>query len=86
MDPATRALLTERRVVFLDVALAAAAERCGLNRARPLLLTNMRATLRTLLDERRPYYEEIASHVIDTTERSAEQVADEVCAVAVGAG
>jgi shikimate kinase len=82
VDPATRAMLKGHRVVFLDVGLAAAVERCGLNRSRPLLLTNMRATLRSLLDERRPYYEEVASHVVNTNERSADQVADEVGTVA----
>jgi shikimate kinase len=82
VDPATRALLREHCVVFLDVGLATAAERCGLNRARPLLLTNMRAKLRSLMDERRPYYEEVASHVVNTDERSADAVADEIYAVA----
>lgn len=82
VDPATRALLRGRSVVFLDVGLAAAAERCGLNRSRPLLLTNMRAQLRSLLAERRPYYEEVATSVIDTNRRTTEEVADEVLAFA----
>jgi len=81
VDPGTRALLRGRTVVFLDVGLAAAAERCGLNRSRPLLLTNMRAQLRSLMWERRPYYEEIATNVIDTNGRTAEEVADEVLAL-----
>jgi shikimate kinase len=82
VDPATRALLRGRTVIFLDVGLAAAAERCGLNRSRPLLLTNMRAQLRSLMEERRPYYEEVAASVIDTNGRTAEEVADEVLALA----
>lgn len=82
VDPATRALLRGRTVVFLDVGLAAAAERCGLNRSRPLLLTNMRAQLRSLMEERRPHYEEVAASVIDTNRRTAEEVADEVLALA----
>ena len=69
-------------MVFLDVGLAAAAERCGLNRSRPLLLTNMRAQLRSLMAERRPYYEEVATSVIDTNRRTTEEVADEVLALA----
>jgi shikimate kinase len=85
-DPATRALLKERFVVFLDVRLAAAVDRCGLNRSRPLLLGNMRATLRTLLAERRPYYEEVAVHVVDTTERTADEVVEEVLAVTAKVG
>ena len=82
VDPATRASLRGRSVVFLDVGLAAAAERCGLNRSRPLLLTNMRAQLRSLMAERRPYYEEVATSVIDTNRRTTEEVADEVLAFA----
>ena len=82
VDPATRALLRGRSVVFLDVGLAAAAERCGLNRSRPLLLTNMRAQLRSLMAERRPYYAEVATSVIDTNRRTTEEVADEVLAFA----
>ena len=85
VDPATRALLHGRTVVFLDVGLAAAAERCGLNRSRPLLLTNMRAQLRSLMEERRPYYEEVAEHVIDTNKRTPEEVADEVLALTANA-
>jgi shikimate kinase len=81
VDPGTRSLLRGRTVVFLDVGLAAAAERCGLNRTRPLLLTNMRAQLRSLMEERRPYYEEIATNVIDTNGRTAEEIADEVLAL-----
>lgn len=86
MDTATRALLKERFVVFLDVGLAVAIDRCGLNRSRPLLLGNMRAQLRALLDERRPYYEEVAAHVVDTSERTAEEVAEEVLAVTAKVG
>ena len=82
VDPATRTLLRGRAVVFLDVGLAAASERCGLNRSRPLLLTNMRGQLRSRMAERRPYYEEVATIVIDTNGRTAEQVADEVLALA----
>jgi shikimate kinase len=57
-------LLAEHHVIFLDVTLSTAARRVGLNRDRPLLLNNPRATLKALLDARRPLYVEVASVVI----------------------
>lgn len=60
----TRKLLADQHVIFLDVTLSTAARRVGLNRDRPLLIGNPRATLKALLDARRPYYLEVASVVI----------------------
>ncbi len=76
----TRKLLADHRVVFLDVGLAEAASRVGLGSARPLLLGNVRAQLKALLDERRPLYREVAYVVIDTNTRTPEEVADQVLA------
>lgn len=78
MDPSTRELLDGQRVVFLDVGLSDAAARVGFNRDRPLLLGNPRAQLRTMLDERRPLYLEVASVSVTTDGRSPEEVADAV--------
>jgi shikimate kinase len=61
----TRAALAGHRVVYLDVGLPMAARRIGLNRDRPLLLDNPRATLRKLLDARRPLYAEVATFTIN---------------------
>ena len=85
LDPGTRALLREHTVVFLDVTVADAAARVGLNQSRPLLLGNPRAQLATLLDERRPYYTEVATVTIDTTGRDADTVAADVLAALVPA-
>ncbi len=73
-----RDLLRGHRVVFLDVSLADAATRVGLNRERPLLVGNPRAQLRKLLEARRPLYEEVAAVTVDTTGRSPDDVAAEV--------
>lgn len=77
-DPATRGLLREQLVVFLDVGLADAAARVGLNRDRPLLLESPRLQLKRLLDERRPLYEEVAVQTVSSIGRSAEEVAEDV--------
>jgi shikimate kinase len=74
LDPATREQLRGHFVVFLDVTVASAAARVGLNQSRPLLLGNPRAQLARLLDERRPLYAEVARVTIDTTARGADDV------------
>jgi shikimate kinase len=75
IDDDTRARLATQRVVFLDVGLADAAARVGLNRDRPLLLGNPRAQLRVMLEQRRPLYEEVATLTISTDGRSPDDVA-----------
>jgi shikimate kinase len=78
LDPRTRAALLGHHVVFLDVSLADAAARVGLNRDRPLLVGNVRGQLKALLDERRPLYEEVATVTVSTDGRDAAVVAAEV--------
>jgi shikimate kinase len=72
----TRAALAGHRVVFLRVGLADAADRVGLGVSRPLLLGNVRGTMKALLDERTPVYESVASVVVDTDGRTPDEVAD----------
>ena len=67
MADATRALLAGLAVVFLDVSLADAVRRVGLNRDRPLLLGSPRSQLMRLMDARRPLYLEVASAVVDAS-------------------
>ncbi|HEY3007527.1 MAG TPA: shikimate kinase [Micromonosporaceae bacterium] len=74
----TRAALVGHTVVYLSVELADAAKRVGLGAGRPLLTVNPRATLKFLLDRRRPYYEQVATLTVATDGRTPEQVAAEV--------
>lgn len=76
MSPATRALLKEHRVIFLDVGLAPAVARVGMNANRPLLLGNVRSQMKNLMDRRRPLYREVARFSIDTDDLDATHVAD----------
>jgi shikimate kinase len=78
LDSDTRAALKGRRVVFLHVGLSDAVKRVGLGTARPLLLGNVRARVKALLDERLPVYREVASMIVETDGRSAQEVAEEV--------
>jgi shikimate kinase len=77
---ATRELLLGHLVVFLSVELPDAAKRTGLSAARPLLAINPRATMRQLLAERRPLYEEVADVVVPTDRIDPEQVTETVLA------
>lgn len=74
----TRASLMDHLVVYLSVELPDAARRVGLGASRPLLAINPRATMRHLLEARRPFYEEVADVVIPTDGIDAEQVAETV--------
>ncbi len=78
LDPATRRLLAGHCVVLLDVGPSDAAARVGLNRDRPLLLGNVRARLRELLEARRPLYQEVATVVVATDGRAPADVAADV--------
>ena len=80
LDPATRAALAGQTVVQLEVGLTDASTRVGLSGVRPVLALNPRAVLKGLLDERAPLYAEVATAVVDTGGRTAEQVADAVLA------
>lgn len=77
----TRAALTGHAVVFLDVGLAEQSRRVGLGTSRPLLLGNVRATLKLLRDEREPYYRSVARWTVVTDGLTPEAVVDHVAAL-----
>jgi shikimate kinase len=78
LDPGTREALKGHVVVFLHVGLADAVKRVGLGTARPLLLGNVRARVKAMLDERLPIYREVATITVETDGVPAEEVAREV--------
>ena len=78
LDEGTRQLLREHTVVYLDIELADATRRVGMNRDRPLLLGNPRAQLHALMNARRPLYEEVATHTISTSGKEPSAVVDEI--------
>jgi shikimate kinase len=72
----TRERLRVHRVVHLTVGLADGLRRTGMSTARPLLAgVNPRATFKALLDARAPLYREVATVEVETSRRSANQVA-----------
>jgi shikimate kinase len=76
----TRKRFAGHTVVYLSVEVADAIKRVGLGAGRPMLAMNPRATLRHLLDQRRPMYEEVATVIVRTDGRTPDEVADEVVA------
>ena len=80
LDERTRAALAGHTVVFLSVELADAVKRVGLGAGRPLLTINPRATLRHLMEQRRPLYAQVATHTVATDGRTPEEIAAELAA------
>lgn len=78
LRPETQQRLTGHTVVYLEVGLADAVRRVGLDSARPLLVLNPRSRLRRLMEERRPIYERLATVRVGTEGREPEQIADEI--------
>jgi shikimate kinase len=77
----TRILLKAHTVIFLTVELGEAVKRVGIEGGRPLLMVNPRATLRHLMEQRRPLYEEVATHTVDTTGRNPAEIVAEIAKV-----
>jgi len=78
LDPDTQVLLKDQTVVFLRVGFDAAMKRVGSGEGRPLLLGNARSRVKALLEERTPVYESVASLVVDTDDRTPDQIATEI--------
>lgn len=78
MREETREVLAGQRIIWLKVGVPDAANRVGLNQARPILLGNVRGTLSSLLEQRNPVYESLATAVVDTSGRNLREVTDAV--------
>jgi len=88
LDASTQQLLREYvaaggRVLFLDVSVTAVAPRVGLNAARPLLVGNPRKQWSDLMAARRPIYEALATHTVNTDHIRADKVARELIEMGV---
>ncbi|WP_199513522.1 shikimate kinase [Nucisporomicrobium flavum] len=78
LDEGTRDALRGHTVVYLSVELSDAVKRVGLGAGRPLLSVNPRATLKYLMDQRRPLYAAVATHTVPTDGRTPEAIAAEL--------
>ncbi|MFJ6197618.1 shikimate kinase [Micromonospora sp. NPDC092111] len=73
-----RAALVGHTVAHLSVELPDAVKRVGLGVGRPLLALNPRATLKHLMDQRRPLYAEVATATVVTDGRTPAEIAAEI--------
>lgn len=65
-------------IVYLKISLAHVSSRVGFNQGRPLLMGNPRAQWQSLMNERAPIYEGIASYICDVDGRSVEELVSEI--------
>jgi shikimate kinase len=65
-------------VVFIDVSIAQAATRIGFNKDRPLLLVSPRQQWISLMNDRRPIYEKLASQTISSDNQKPHEVAKQI--------
>lgn len=73
-------LLAGLPVLLLDVTIADAAGRIGLDRPRPLLAVNPRATWTRMMNQRRPTYVALARWRVDTAGLDLPAVVEQVLA------
>lgn len=69
---------SQGKIFFLDVSIAHAAPRIGFNRDRPLLVDNPRAKWVALKQERQAIYESLADFIVNTDNKNAREVAQEI--------
>lgn len=65
-------------IVYLKISLSQVASRVGFNQGRPLLMGNPRAQWQSLMNERTPIYEGIASYICDVDGKSVDEITNEV--------
>lgn len=78
LDDGTRAALAPVPVVYLSMNVTEAIKRVGLNTARPLLAVNPRQQWKQLMESRRHLYAEVADAVVETDDRTPEEVAQAI--------
>lgn len=65
-------------VVYLKISLSQVSSRVGFNQGRPLLMGNPRAQWQSLMNERAPIYEGIASYICEVDSRSVDEIVQEI--------
>jgi len=78
LDPGVQQLLPGQAVVYLEASFSAIARRLGLDRPRVVIPGNPRGRLRSMLEERRPVYERLASFTVPADDLAPEEIADDV--------
>lgn len=76
-------LKSNGKIFFLRATLETLSERVRVNESRPLLKDGGRTKerLAELLSERTPVYEHVADYIVDTDDKTVEEVANEILAL-----
>jgi shikimate kinase len=80
LDPDIKHRLEGLRVVYLAADFATVARRMGLDRPRVVIPGNPRGRLRAMLEERRPFYEQLATITVETDDLDPDELAAEISA------
>jgi shikimate kinase len=65
-------------VVYLKISLSQVSSRVGFNQGRPLLMGNPRGQWQSLMNERAPIYEGLASYICEVDSKSVDEIAAEI--------
>ena len=65
-------------IVYLRISLSQVSSRVGFNQGRPLLMGNPRAQWQSLMNERAPIYEGLASYICDVDSKSVDEIVSEI--------
>ena len=65
-------------IIYLKISLSQVSSRVGFNQGRPLLMGNPRAQWQSLMNERAPIYESLASYIVDVDGKTVEEICDEI--------
>ncbi len=75
LDPDVRRMLAGQVVVYLEAEFATVAKRTGIDRPRVVIPGNPRGRLRSMLEERRPVYADLAALTVPTDDMAPQEVA-----------
>jgi shikimate kinase len=75
LDPDVRRMLTGQVIVYLEASFATVAKRTGMDRPRVVIPGNPRGQLRSMLEQRRPVYADLATLTVPTDDMAPQEVA-----------
>ena len=75
LDPDVRRMLSKQVVVYLEAAFSTVAKRTGMDRPRVVIPGNPRGQLRSMLEDRRAVYADLATLTVSTDDMAPEEVA-----------
>ena len=84
LDPGIQQLLAGQPVAYLAAGFTVVARRLGLDRPRVIIPGNPRGRLRSMLEERRPIYERLATFTVSSDDLAPEEITDEIAAWLAG--